>query len=164
MSDNQRTGCLAALLGGFVGSTTVGEEDAPVEVFPYLRVDSLLTQGELAFYDVLRAAVAGRYLICPKVRLADLLDIRKGTQSRQGYFNRIQSKHIDFVLVDLKTLRPLLALELDDASHRQSKRQKRDEFVDTACEAAGLPILRVPAKAAYNAPDLSRSIDAAIQS
>ena len=162
MPDEKPKGCLIAIFNALGLSPSHGNEPAQDETLPYERNNELLTAAERLFYGVLVEAVANRHLICPKVRLADLLLIRKGTQRRQKYFNKIQAKHVDFVLADPQTLRPLLAIELDDASHQRRSRQERDTFVEMACDAAGLPILRVPAKAAYNAQDLARSINAAI--
>jgi hypothetical protein len=158
----QPAGCLAALFGGAAGSSIETDEAVPDAPLPYCRKDFLLTEGERAFFGVLQTAVAERYLICLMVRMADLLFVQKGSQGWRHYFNKISAKHIDFVLCDRNTVRPLLAIELDDASHNRSNRRKRDNFVDSACEAAGLPILRVPARATYNAEDLARSINAAI--
>ena len=40
-------------------------------------------------------------------------------------------------------------LELDDSSHKKGKRQERDAFLEQACAAAGLPLLRMPTKKGY---------------
>jgi very-short-patch-repair endonuclease len=37
-----------------------------------------------------------------------------------------------------------LVIELDDASHERSDRKDRDEFLERALKAAGVPLLRVP--------------------
>ncbi len=39
-------------------------------------------------------------------------------------------------------MRPLVGIELDDASHRRARRQRRDRFVDEVFAAAGLPLQR----------------------
>ena len=70
---------------------------------------------------------------------------------------------MDFVLCDNDSVRPLLAIELDDSSHKSDKGQARDAFVDEALRAAGLPLLRIPCKAGYNVQDLAAQIRNAIQ-
>ena len=97
------------------------------------------------------------------VRLADLVYIERGTEKRQSYFNRIQSKHIDFVLCDRNDIKPILAIELDDSSHRRADRIARDEFVDNALAQAGLPLLRVPVRANYDPAELRNQIQDAIR-
>ena len=149
-------GCLLAILN-MLGIAPESGADA-VEL-PYQRKDYLLSKAERAFFEVLQKAIGDRYLLFAKVRLADLLFIRRGTEKRQSHFNRIQSKHIDFVLCDRNAVRPLLAIELDDSSHNRADRQARDAFVDSALKAAGLPILHVPASSGYNAKKLAATID-----
>lgn len=148
-------GCLFAifdLLGVSPSSPT-----SPAKL-PYQRKDYLLSRAERAFFGVLQQAAGAQYVIFAKVRLADLVFIPKGTESRQSHFNRIRSKHIDFVLCDPQAIRPLLAIELDDSSHSRPDRRGRDEFVDSALDVAGLPILHVPARASYSADQLAQDI------
>ncbi len=95
MANESPSGCLLAILRLFGPS----QSRAPDKVaLPYLRRDYLFSRAEVSFYGVLNNAVAGQYLIFAKVRLADLLYIPRGTPARQSAFNRIQSKHIDFIL------------------------------------------------------------------
>jgi hypothetical protein len=152
---DQNAGCLAGIFKQ-LGLFPAG--DSKSQRLPYVRKDFLLTRAERAFFDVLRIAVDGRMLIFAKVRLADLVFLPKGTEKRQIHFNRVQSKHVDFVLCDPKSVRPLLAIELDDSSHDRADRVARDEFVDDVMAAAGLPMLHVKARAAYNAADLRNEI------
>jgi very-short-patch-repair endonuclease len=66
-----------------------------------------------------------------------------------GHQNKINQKHVDFVLCDPNSFTPLLVIDLDDSSHMRKDRQGRDAFVDAALDAAGLPILHVSAQHAY---------------
>jgi len=40
-------------------------------------------------------------------------------------------------------------IELDDSSHGEAGRQRRDKFVDAAISSAGVPLVRIPAQRAY---------------
>ncbi|HMO13133.1 MAG TPA: DUF2726 domain-containing protein [Pirellulaceae bacterium] len=151
-------GCLAPILKLF-GISPTDTRGVSAPQFPYHCKDYLFTKGERAFFDVLCAAVGNDYLIFSKVRLADLIFVRRGTEKRQAYFNRIQSKHVDFVICSRDVVRPLLAIELDDASHEREDRQERDGFVDSALAAAKLPILHIKARASYDARSLRAAID-----
>ena len=106
---------------------------------------------------VLRAVVAEQAMVCPKVALGDLFYASTG-DPRQNRIstNRIDRKHVDFLLCDPKTLRPLAGIELDDKSHQRPDRQARDEFVAGVFAAARLPLVRVPVEHAYSASDLRR--------
>jgi hypothetical protein len=129
--------------------------DAPE--FPFLRKKYFFSATERSFYEVLRRVVGEQVHLFAKVRLADVVYVARGTGSWQTHFNRIQSKHIDFLLCDRQQIAPLLAIELDDSSHDAEARQSRDEVVDAVCEAAGLPIIRISAQRAYT-PESLRTI------
>ncbi len=74
------------------------------------------------------------------------------------YFSRIAQKHLDFLVCDSVTMKPLLGIELDDSSHKRDDRQERDDFVDRVFEAAGLPLLRLPVQREYNTREVAAKI------
>lgn len=117
---------------------------------PYVRRPRLVTNTELKFYHRLRKAVRGDFAIFAMVRIADLLTVEKGNKKRRSWLNRILSKHVDFVICDHKSLQPVVAIELDDRSHSRPDRVERDEFVNSAFETAGLPLLRIPVADDYD--------------
>ena len=126
------------------------EPAAGPTAFPYRLRDDFLSAAELSFYQVLRTVVGDRTQICPKVGLGDLFFAETGDRPKNRAFaNRIDRKHVDFVLCDPKTMRPLVAVELDDRSHEREDRQQRDVFVEGVFAAAGLPLVRVPVRSAY---------------
>lgn len=63
--------------------------------------------------------------------------------------NAISAKHFDFVLCKTDDLTPVAVIELDDKSHNQKHRQKRDELLKKICKQTGLPMIQIPAKWAY---------------
>lgn len=125
---------------------------------PYEKRPRLLTEAELAFYRVLHSATAGDWPLFAMVRLADLIQVKPQSSGGQAWQNKIQAKHLDFVLCDPDTLEAKLAIELDDASHEKPDRKARDHFVDQALSAAGLPILRVECAPQYDRGALRKSI------
>jgi len=100
-------------------------------------------------------------MIATKVRVADIVGVRKGIErsQRQSALNRVSSKHIDFLLIRESDGKPMLAVELDDSSHEQADRAARDAFVDELFHSVGLPILHIVAKVAYD----PKIIDASVQ-
>jgi hypothetical protein len=117
---------------------------------PYFSKDFLLTKGEHAFYDVLRRSLPEGVGISMKVRLADVIGC-SGAAWKQGHGGRISQKHLDFVLASTAIL---AAVELDDKTHQRRDRQERDDFLEQAMAAAGVPLVRVPAAANYDARGL----------
>ena len=114
---------------------------------PYFRKQFLLSKPEKYFYNILRE-VFGNYTILAKVRLADLVEANRSHPRWQSNFNRIKSKHIDFVICDA-WLCPLVAVELDGSSHQRIDREQRDVLVDRILKEASLEIVHVERKKRY---------------
>lgn len=111
-----------------------------------------MTPAERSFFGVLEQALEQNWYIFSKVRLEDIIQVKKGIEKKKafGLRNRIKSRHIDFILCDRQTLETVMCIELDDASHNRKDRIERDRFIDSALAAAGVPIVRIPAKASYS--------------
>lgn len=124
--------------------TAVDEDE-----YPYYAKTYLLTKSERQFYRVLREAVGDDFTIAMSVRLADVINCSLADW-RAGYGPLISSKQIDFVLCEQQTTRIRLAIELDDPTHGLDDRRERDEFLDNAMEAAGVPLLRVETAEKYD--------------
>lgn len=146
-----RPGCLALLARLFRPAREASEVATPQShpAHVYRLRDDFLSPAEAVFLRVLREATGDGALICPKVRLADLIYAPR-QEERQAALNRVTRKHLDFVLCDDQTLRPVLAIELDDRSHARPDRRERDEFVDRVLAAVGLPLVRVPVRQSYD--------------
>jgi hypothetical protein len=158
MSNAQPSGCLTAIFKLFGTARPIASK-----ALPYKRKDYLLTAAERSLFGVLHEAFGAKYFIFAKVRLGDLVWLPKGTESRQGHLNRVQSKHIDFVICDRATVRPVVAVELDDSSHSRADRVERDAFVNEALSAAGLPFVRIRAAASYDVQGIAQQIQTAVQ-
>jgi predicted RNA-binding Zn-ribbon protein involved in translation (DUF1610 family) len=138
---------------GFLSGDNGKEADKPE--FPYQLHNDFLSAAEQSFYLVLRSVVADRALICAKVSLGDLFTAKVSDQSQyRTYTNKIDRKHVDFLLCDLQTAKPLVGIELDDRSHQRADRQARDKFVNGVFAAARLPLIRVPVRRGYQVSEL----------
>ena len=129
---------------------------------PFFRRKYLLTPPEKRFYNVLRRVV-GRNMVLAKVRLADLVDADKRHRLWRANFNRVCSKHIDFVICD-RALSPIIAVELDDSSHRRPDRIARDRDVNRILEISEFPLLRVLVCPAYDPADIAKQLLARLRS
>ena len=156
MTDAEPKGCLAAILR-LIGITLGGPQEVGLDL-PYRQRDDFLSAAELSFYRVLATALGNRVVVCPKVNLADVFFVVRPNEN-QSYRNKIDRKHVDFLLCDPGTMKPQCGLELDDSSHARRDRQDRDEFVDDVFEVAGLPLVRVPAQSAYSPAGLLALIE-----
>lgn len=133
--------------------------------FPYRRVDSLFSPAERSFLGVLDRVVGRNARIFGKIRVEDVIETRKGLSpsERQSARNRISSKHFDFVLCTNDDVSPICAIELNDSSHQRKNRQERDEFLTKACDAAGLPLIKVSAKSGYVVDELRQLLAPYVQ-
>ena len=155
MNGRDNEGCIGIILRIF------GVEGPVEPTFPYGLRDSFLSPAEISFFHVLKGVLGPEYYLITKVRLSDLFYVSK-PRSNRAAFNRISMKHVDFVVCDTKTMRPLLGVELDDASHRNEKAKKRDDFVEKLFATAKLPLLRVPAAKGYVPGEIAAMVDAAL--
>ncbi|MEX0618613.1 MAG: DUF2726 domain-containing protein [Pseudohongiellaceae bacterium] len=125
-------------------------------VSAYRLNPSLLSPAERSFFGVLSQAAGDSVLIFAKVRVADVIkpQSRQNKSNWQRAFNKISSKHFDFVLCHRNDLSIYCVVELNDKSHRAQSRKTRDRFLAGACESAGLQLLQVEAKKSYRISEL----------
>lgn len=101
----------------------------------------LLTRNEWHEYKKLQQyAETHDLMICPKVRLLDIIEPRKGESNYMALLGKVQSKHVDFLICD-KDLHVLGVIELDDNSHDQQNRKDRDAFVDQILQSVGYKVV-----------------------
>ena len=153
---SEKRGCLGFLFGGKKTETSQVPEQS--QALPYRLKDDFLTDAEYSFFGVLRQIYADRYYICPKISLKEIFFVLRPNEN-MNYHNKIDRKHVDFLLYDLETRKPLMGIELDDKSHSRSDRVQRDVFVNEVFQATGLPLARVTTAASYNLADLKRYLE-----
>ncbi len=120
--------------------------------------DDFLSPAEFSFYKVFSSIYGTKLTVQSKVRLADVFFVHRPNEN-YNYFNRIAQKHLDFLICDSVTMKPLLGVELDDASHQREDRQERDEFLEEVWKVAGLPLLRIPVKREYSTREIAERVD-----
>jgi hypothetical protein len=126
---------------------------------PYRKTSALVTPGEHGIWYSLERAVQGKYRLFCKVRLADVVCCPQEDSNEGYWFRKIGRYHVDFVICDLITTAPLLVIELDDRRHREHLRKMQDEFKDAVLRAAGVPVCRIAARAAYDVEELKLRIE-----
>lgn len=105
------------------------------------KAADILTANERNNYKTLRIAADRKgYIICPKVRLADIVNARND-EKYMSHFGRIKSKHVDFAIYDCEMRNLKVIIELDDSSHDTEERRERDEFVDFILNDCGIRII-----------------------
>ena len=134
------------------------------EAYPYTMTRVLFSPAERSFLGVLDEAVGQEYRVFGKVRVADIVEPRRGLDrsKRQTALNRTLSKHFDFVLCAQTDLSVVCVIELDDRSHQAQRRQERDAFLAGLCAAISLPLIQIPVRRSYSVPEVRAKVEGAL--
>ena len=101
-----------------------------------------LSDNELPTYLFLNEICKNNNLfLMTKVKLSDLVGVKKGNSKYKSYFNKINQKHVDFLVCD-ENLIPRCVIELDDSSHDKPKNKYADDVKDEILQDCGYPVLR----------------------
>ncbi len=101
---------------------------------------SLMNSNERLFFEQLKLAVGNVYNIYPQVHLGAIFQ-PINYQHNWAEINKLNKK-IDFVLFDISTQTPKIAIELDGESHSYYKSFKRDQFVEALFTKFNIPLIR----------------------
>ena len=112
-------------------------------VYRYNRKYVIMTEREQEFYKKLKLVCGDSILIFPQIHLSSLFFHNVKGQNFKLAFRFINRLSVDFVLVDSRNFKTLLAIELDDSTHNEKDRIKRDLIVNDIFKKANFPLLRV---------------------
>lgn len=136
------------------------KENETTEIQPFKMAFSILSKSEMKFYKVLDEVVNNQlYLICPKIRMQDILWINEYQPNKIKYLNKVNRKHIDFVICKKENMQPLFAIELDDKSHETLKRYERDLYVDNLFDSLKFPIIHITQKENYDLLEIKENLN-----
>lgn len=119
---------------------------------PYRLREPFLAKTELALFRLLSEMMGSRYVISPKVALSDVFYIVRPNENVH-FFNKIFRKHIDFLLCDLKTMRPSFGVEMVKPIAKQGVREA-DKFMEELFIDAGIPLVHIPTSESYDSADV----------
>ncbi len=129
--------------------------------FPFRKRTTLFTPVERQFLELLETSVGHQYRIICRVRLTDIIDVRKNTAKRtiRTALQRASGRSLDFVLCSKSDMTPIVGIDLVHNKGDGYKTQ-RDWFVAGALDAARIPHLRIKVKSGYKPQDIRACIDA----
>lgn len=146
-------------------TTTTTTNELPIlpadteDIYNYKARPFFFSKAENAFFQTIKTnTILKDYPVFPKACLIDILNPENSQSAR----NKIDRKHIDFLVCKPNYFNPLICIELDDKTHQRPDRQERDYFINTALKNAGIPILRIPVQQTYNTKKLNEYIQQAI--
>src|SRR6266498_5141601 len=130
------------------------------ERLPYRLRETFLSTPERALLRVLQSMVGRHYMICPKVSLNDIFYIVRPNENVH-FFNKFFRKHVDFLLCEPNSLKPILGIELVKPVAKTETREA-DQFMEDLFLSAGLPLVHIPSSEHYSENDLAELFQLAI--
>ena len=124
-------------------------------IWPYKR-KSLLTFTEQRFFALLHEALP-EHQIFVQVALNQMIKV-DSKKNWAKWYNAIAQMSVDFVISDTKGF-IIAAIELDDKSHDNEKRQSKDAKKDKALNSAGIQVLRYRAEAMPSTYTIQKDIE-----
>ena len=106
-----------------------------VNVETYSKKKRYVSKCEQEYYAVLKSIIQNEYLIYPQVPLSQIVE----KVSDNHYHNEL-FRIIDFCIFS-KTFEPLICIEINDDTHHQPERYKRDKKVKEILEEAKIPLI-----------------------
>ena len=142
----------------------IERKERELDIASYQKKNRVMNESEQALFINLQKALGDTYIVLSKVRIEDFVEVGKekahSYRNHWGLRGRIKSRHVDFLVCDRATTKPLLAIELDGKSHNGAQRKKRDDFVDELYNAISLPIEHIPVGGNFS--ELSQKIKEAL--
>lgn len=136
-----------------------GENLIEIDYRPYVKRKYFFSVAELKFFELLKEIIGENYYIFPKVRICDIIQAKD--KSSYSDFNKIKSKHVDYLICTKEPITAKIVVELDDKSHNSNARQIRDSFVDDIFANSGIPIVHIKVQYSYKKEDLIKKIQKA---
>lgn len=128
--------------------------------FSYESAGAMLSPVEMSFYQVVNAAVGKSALLFCKVSMTMIIRPHHelGDSRWRKLHKGIESRYLDFVLVDSASLEPLCVLEFEDSSQIDEERQADRKFVHGVCEAASIPWVMIDARGGFAINDIRQKL------
>ncbi len=131
----------------------------------YKKIFSILSSTEKAFLETLEPLLSQSFRVFVKVRLADLIQIQSPppTAATRQMLAKIGATTVDFVICNAQDLSVAGIIDLENKAYTSGDPEMPDAFIDKAAAAAGLPLLRLPARLQYDAEELANLLKTGIK-
>jgi hypothetical protein len=144
----------------FKKNETDPEPDATENAHRFKARKMLLNPAEQAFLEVMDNHLDPQYRVFSKVAPACIVDVPlDGPDSqRRLLLQEMNAYPLDFVICDADACKILGVIMLEDMPEDESGRRVFDSFIDRLMASAGIPVVHIPAKARYSAPEIKIEI------
>ena len=126
----------------------------PPEISPAINIDMTAYEGvpslfvnanEANFFNALRDHLPAQYHLHSKVRLEDIIRVRRkglSEKARWAARGRVKSRHVDYLITN-RAGHIVLAVELDGRAHNARNPSEADKVKTALFKAAGVPLRRI---------------------
>ncbi len=142
------------------------DEDGNLEytIIPNYKIhENFMTQNEMKFYNYLISAVNEldkqhniHLTIFAQVAVNRLIEVNNNRNSK--LWENICDKSIDFVLYEKKLNKVYCCIELNDETHHEPKRIKRDEMLKKALNSGDVKMIFIEKQENYNVNEIMNTI------
>lgn len=120
-----------------------------------LKRKKIMSAAETCFYQILIHMLPQGKAISVKVRLEDIMFVIP-CRNKFWYRQKINCRHVDFVIFNPQNGMVDFCIELDDSSHQD--RQDADKNKDSFFRSARIPLIRIPVQYTYDPRDVAKKI------
>jgi hypothetical protein len=114
----------------------------------------LLTDAEVALYNLIQMTVQDRYLVFAHVPLWSFVSVEAMGKARSTVLNHMALKQVDFVLVHPGSRQVDQVVQIEDTSSGPHQTERR-RVIESVLDAAGIKLVMVRATKSYTIPDLT---------
>lgn len=122
----------------------------------------LLTEEEVALYNLLRMAVQEHYLVFSQVPLWSFVSVEAVGKTRAHVLRQIALKRVDFVLVHPGSCRVERVVQIERESS-QPHQHERQSVIESVLDAAGIKLTTLQPKKSHSLPDLTARLGVAAE-
>jgi len=120
--------------------------------------ERFLSDTELEFLRLLCESVGDKAIVCPKPRVLETLRILNAHWHLEDAL-RVDRKHIDFLVCDSTTGKPLCAVQIQWWNEQQGAYRPQEQLLDQAFRVAGLPVTYVPSNQLPTVSEMRQQIE-----
>ncbi len=155
---------LVVLIGFFflIQKYIIKQDDS--KKYHYRSFGPVLNASEVAFYNALKSAVGEQGIVFAKINMLNVVNAQgvKGKKQRFIATNKISRCYFDYLICDPRTLKPRVALELDNGKVLNRGKAERQKLLIHVCKTANIPLIGTSIKHSYQVGRLRRLLAAHI--
>jgi len=122
-----------------------------------IRAEPLLSESEVALYNLLRMAVQEHYLVLAQVPLWSFVSVEAMDHAGSQVLRQMALKRVDFVLVHPGSRQVEQVVEVETASPRPHQAE-RQRVIESVLGAAGIKLVTLRSDRSYTIPDLAGAL------